>query len=119
MEGITFEKAREIEARYFANHVHWRPAMATSPGLVQRLGANALRSGLSLLLVERIEEQMPAMRKSAREQLDKLRAELASLPPVCVDPNHVRGPLTCGVTELALVVPSLDKSLGMEHLSHG
>ncbi|PNW83655.1 hypothetical protein CHLRE_05g238290v5 [Chlamydomonas reinhardtii] len=88
VEGITFEKAREIEARYFANHVHWRPAMATSPGLVQRLGANALRSGLSLLLVERIEEQMPAMRKSAREQLDKLRAELASLPPVCVDPNH-------------------------------
>ncbi|KAG2422243.1 hypothetical protein HXX76_016195 [Chlamydomonas incerta] len=87
-DGITFEKAREHEARYFANHAHWRPAMASSPGLVQRLGANALRSGLSALLVERIEEQMPAMRKSAREQLDRLRAELGSMPPVCMDPNH-------------------------------
>ncbi|KAG2429695.1 hypothetical protein HYH02_013953 [Chlamydomonas schloesseri] len=83
-ENITFEEARAAEARYFAGHKHWRPAMA-APATAQRLGAKALRDGLSALLVERIEEQLPAMRTAAREQLDAVRAEVAALPPPVED----------------------------------
>ncbi|KAG2440608.1 hypothetical protein HYH02_010187 [Chlamydomonas schloesseri] len=87
-ENITFEEAREHESRYFAGHVHWRSALTSAPGLAQRLGAKALRDGLSALLVERIEEQLPAMRKAAREQLERFRSEVADMPPVCADPQQ-------------------------------
>ncbi|KAG2440609.1 hypothetical protein HYH02_010188 [Chlamydomonas schloesseri] len=87
-EGISFEEARAAEARYFAAHKHWRPAMGTAPGLAQRLGAKALRDGLSALLVERIEEQLPAMRKAAREQLERFRSEWEAMPPAVVDHHH-------------------------------
>ncbi|PNH03187.1 Interferon-induced GTP-binding protein Mx1 [Tetrabaena socialis] len=73
--------AREAEARYFAASPHWSLALAGSPALAQRLGADQLRSGLSALLVARIEAQLPAMRHSARAQLAALAADLAATPP--------------------------------------
>ncbi|KAG2432195.1 hypothetical protein HXX76_009115 [Chlamydomonas incerta] len=82
--GISFEQARASEASYFAAHKHWRPATA-APALARRVGATALRDGLSALLVEQIEAQLPDMRRAAREQLEAVRAELAGMPPAITD----------------------------------
>nr|BAF46281.1 dynamin related protein [Chlamydomonas reinhardtii] len=74
--GISFEQARAAEERYFADHPLWASAMKANSLLSQRLGTNALRDGLSALLVDKIGEHMPEMRRSARAQLEKRQAEL-------------------------------------------
>ncbi|KAG2488600.1 hypothetical protein HYH03_012919 [Edaphochlamys debaryana] len=86
---IGFAEARAAEQRYFATNTHWVQAVAALPSLKQRLGANHLRSGLSALLVERIETQLPHMRRAAREQLLSLGHELAAMPrPPSDDPQQ-------------------------------
>ncbi|KXZ50489.1 hypothetical protein GPECTOR_16g664 [Gonium pectorale] len=81
VQGITFTAAREAEARYFADSQHWASAVAKSPRLTSRLGTKNLRTGLSDLLVERIQAQLPAIRRTAREQLALISRDLAALPP--------------------------------------
>ncbi|KXZ49644.1 hypothetical protein GPECTOR_20g501 [Gonium pectorale] len=80
-QGIAFAAAREAESRYFASTQHWAAAVARSPHLATRLGTKNLRTGLSDLLVARIEEQLPAIRRAAREQLTSVGREQAALPP--------------------------------------
>eukprot|EP00198_Chlamydomonas_reinhardtii_P007089 XP_001696425.1 dynamin-related GTPase [Chlamydomonas reinhardtii] len=79
--GISFEQARAAEERYFADHPLWASAMKANSLLSQRLGTNALRDGLSALLVDKIGEHMPEMRRSARAQLEKRQAELKEMSP--------------------------------------
>ncbi|GLC38721.1 hypothetical protein PLESTF_001692100 [Pleodorina starrii] len=79
--GITFAAAREAEARYFAENIHWAHATVKSPALAHRLGTKNLRDGLSALLVAAIESQLPLMRRTARECLNRLEEEIARLPP--------------------------------------
>jgi hypothetical protein len=82
LEGITFEQAREAEMKYFASNAHWAEAARQSPAAVgKRLGTRNLRAGLSALLVEGIEQQMPEMRQRARAKLAEIAASLKALPP--------------------------------------
>ncbi|KAG2486191.1 hypothetical protein HYH03_015153 [Edaphochlamys debaryana] len=46
-------------------------AVAQQPGLQERLGAEALRSGLSALMVEALQRELPEMWGAAQGQLDK------------------------------------------------
>ncbi|KAG2424261.1 hypothetical protein HXX76_014642 [Chlamydomonas incerta] len=78
--GISSEERRESEARYFAIHLHWSRAARRTPALLQRLGADALRTGLSGLLVEQITAQLPEMRRSCRELLGAVQGELHAMP---------------------------------------
>ncbi|KAG2426403.1 hypothetical protein HYH02_014830 [Chlamydomonas schloesseri] len=88
-EGISFEEAREAEMRYFADHKHWgRQQLRAHGSVAQRLGAKALRDGLSALLVERIAEQLPEMQRSARQQLEALQAELKAMPRPVRNAEH-------------------------------
>ncbi|KXZ52299.1 hypothetical protein GPECTOR_10g931 [Gonium pectorale] len=80
-EGISFAGARKAEESYFTSSPHWAAAVATSQHLRARLGTRNLRTGLSSLLVERIEAQLPAIRRNAREQLMAINKELAEMPP--------------------------------------
>lgn len=85
--GITFAQARESEHSYFAGSPHWAPAMAESPQLASRLGADNLRDGLSTLLVEQIQQQLPEMRKRVQRRLAEVGQQLAGLPePPSADP---------------------------------
>lgn len=51
---IHLSQAREEELEYFRGHKQWAQALAAQPALVDRLGAAALRSGLSALLVAQV-----------------------------------------------------------------
>ncbi|KAG2486184.1 hypothetical protein HYH03_015147 [Edaphochlamys debaryana] len=69
--GCTHDQARASERDYFAAAPHWAQAVAQQPGLQERLGAEALRSGLSALMVEALQRELPEMWGAAQGQLDK------------------------------------------------
>jgi hypothetical protein len=93
--GISFEEARAAEARYFEGHRHWAPALQRHPLLKQRLGATALRSGLSALLVAQILQQLPEMHSSCRRQLNEVERELGEMPSPVANAPQVMSNVRC------------------------
>lgn len=88
--NITFEQARADEAAYFAGHKHWAAALRRQPELQRRMGAAALRRGLSGLLVELVIAQLPEMRRSCRELQAAVQEELGAMPQPIQDAPRVR-----------------------------
>ncbi|EFJ53241.1 dynamin-related GTPase [Volvox carteri f. nagariensis] len=72
--GITSQQAREEERRFFNTDSHWSSAPKN------RTGADNLRAGLSAILVDQVQKQLPDIRDSARKQLDSVRKQRAELP---------------------------------------
>eukprot|EP00198_Chlamydomonas_reinhardtii_P008459 XP_001697796.1 dynamin-related GTPase [Chlamydomonas reinhardtii] len=93
--NITFEQARADEAAYFAGHKHWAAALRRQPELQRRMGAAALRRGLSGLLVELVIAQLPEMRRSCRELQAAVQEELGAMPqPIQDAPRELDRMLT-------------------------
>lgn len=79
--GITFSQARAEESEFFRSDTHW----STAPR--DRTGAYNLRAGLSSVLVEQVQRQLPEITTSAKRQLEAARLELSQLPkPPSDDP---------------------------------
>eukprot|EP00798_Chlamydomonas_sp_ICE-L_P009996 gene9996-7880_t len=83
-EKISFEDARKRETEFFAGHEHWSMLQQ------ERRGTNNLRKALSDMLIKRMHEELPALRRNANDRLQNIEAELKAMPPAITDdPDHL------------------------------
>ncbi|KDQ21433.1 hypothetical protein BOTBODRAFT_98847 [Botryobasidium botryosum FD-172 SS1] len=81
-QGITSERARQVESEFFDTHAPWN--MSMEPG---RFGTRNLTATLSKLLTEIIDESLPALRSEVHSSLEKCRTALEQLPRPVDDPS--------------------------------
>ncbi|RIA95863.1 P-loop containing nucleoside triphosphate hydrolase protein [Glomus cerebriforme] len=74
-DGITFDKARKNEMRFFEEEEPWR-----SFHLRDRLGVNHLQKKLSDLLIHAIKRTLPSIRKEIEDKLENIHDELKQIP---------------------------------------
>ncbi|RIA95858.1 Dynamin central region-domain-containing protein, partial [Glomus cerebriforme] len=74
-DGITFDKARRNEMRFFEEEEPWR-----SFHQKERLGVNHLQKKLSDLLIHAIKRTLPSIKKEVEEQLENVHEQLDNMP---------------------------------------
>lgn len=98
---ISHSEARELEAKFFRTQDPWRKRQ----DLQSRMGTPRLTKELSNLLGALINQELPKLRKEAKESLEVVREQLSLLPPPPSD--NPAGELLQMVTSFCAEVQSL------------